>query len=115
MWEGEPATVSRAVRFAYDVSKGSVRARRGKLTMGGCLKPLEDRKRQDVRNNGEAELVKTVSKAVRKYTSTLAWKYWRSGTVAMLAYTKNPNAWVVVFNVKSIKRGIYSQYLFIRL
>lgn len=45
MCEGELATVSRAVRFAYDVLKGSVRARRGKLTTGGCLKPLEDRKR----------------------------------------------------------------------
>lgn len=46
MCEGELATVSRAVRSAYDVLKGSVRARRGKLTMGGCLKPSEDRKRQ---------------------------------------------------------------------
>lgn len=45
MCEGELVTVSRAVRFPYDVLKGSVRARRGKVTMGGCLKPLEDRKR----------------------------------------------------------------------
>lgn len=39
MCDGELATVSRAVRSAYEVLKGSVRARRGKLTMGGCLKP----------------------------------------------------------------------------
>lgn len=46
MCEGELVTVSKAVIFPYDVLKGSVRARRGKLIMGGCLKPLEDRKRQ---------------------------------------------------------------------
>lgn len=46
MCDGEVATVCRAVRSAYDVLKGSVRARRGNLTMGGCLKPYEDRKRR---------------------------------------------------------------------
>lgn len=58
MCEGELATVSRAVRFAYDVLKGSVRARRGKLTMGGCLKPLEDRKRQTSETMDKFNLLK---------------------------------------------------------
>lgn len=58
MCEGELATVSRAVRLAYDVLTGSVRARRGKLTMGGCLKPSEDRKTQTSKTMDEWNLLK---------------------------------------------------------
>lgn len=40
MCEGELATVSSAVRLAYDVLGGRLRALCGKLTLGWTLKPV---------------------------------------------------------------------------